>query len=366
MQVLLWMSAASLIEGGHRVQIEKTAQALRQLGIDASANFETEPPSGGDLVHGFGLSPSQTRACRSARRPLVLSTIYWNRAYATNGLYTRNEFVSRLKFVTGIALAAVRGRHYEKCARHTVVWQDIRASYEMADLLLPNSEAEATQIVADLGVTTPMRVVPNAVDETLFTPGESSQARVGVLYAGRFEPHKNQLALIRAMSGTGIPTTLVGHAHPHHPDYFERCRRAADRNVTILPGRPHDELAPLYRAAKVHCLPSWFETTGLVSLEAALCGCNVVTTSRGYARDYFGEMAWYCDPADPGSIRSAVEAAIAAPARTELRDHVLQNYTWRHTAAATLAAYRAVLGDHRLLTGNLIAASGNVSLNNAV
>jgi glycosyltransferase involved in cell wall biosynthesis len=92
----------------------------------------------------------------------------------------------------------------------------------------------------------------------------------------------------------------------------------------------------------VHVMPSWFETTGLVSLEAALAGCNVVSTSRGHAREYLGDLAWYCQPDDPTSIRSAVQAAWNAPARPALRERILSEYTWRHAAIATLMAYDVV------------------------
>ena len=68
-----------------------------------------------------------------------------------------------------------------------------------------------------------------------------------------------------------------------------------------------------------------------------------MTTDRGYTRDYFGDMAWYCDPYDNRSIRRAVEAAHAAPVCQKLRDHVLANFTWAHTAAETLKAYHRVL-----------------------
>ena len=90
------------------------------------------------------------------------------------------------------------------------------------------------------------------------------------------------------------------------------------RRVQLQDSVEHAELAPLYRASKVHALPSWSETTGLVSLEAALCGCNIVTTDRGYTRDYFGDMAWYCDPYDNRSIRRAVEAAHACAGVSEV------------------------------------------------
>ena len=72
-------------------------------------------------------------------------------------------------------------------------------------------------------------------------------------------------------------------------------------------GGPHPRtVVALYRSARVHVLPSWFETTGLVSLEAGLCRCDVREHNRGHAREYLGDFAWYCDPADPASICSAV------------------------------------------------------------
>jgi glycosyltransferase involved in cell wall biosynthesis len=80
-----------------------------------------------------------------------------------------------------------------------------------------------------------------------------------------------------------------------------------------------------------------------VSLEAAAAGCRVVTTSIGSTRDYFGDLAWYCQPDDLGSIRAAVEGALRAPATSLLRDRVLCEYTWERAAEATRAAYARAL-----------------------
>ncbi len=56
-------------------------------------------------------------------------------------------------------------------------------------------------------------------------------------------------------------------------------------------------------------MPSWFETTGLSSLEAAAMGCNIVITRKGDAYEYFGDYAYYCDPESPDSIFKAIEKA---------------------------------------------------------
>jgi glycosyltransferase involved in cell wall biosynthesis len=105
-----------------------------------------------------------------------------------------------------------------------------------------------------------------------------------------------------------------------------------------------DQLRNLYRGARVHVLPSWFETTGLVSLEAALSGCSVVSTSLGHAREYLGDLAWYCDPREPASILAAVRQAWGTPPSSALRQRVLDHYTWKHVADATIEAYGTLAG----------------------
>jgi glycosyltransferase involved in cell wall biosynthesis len=81
----------------------------------------------------------------------------------------------------------------------------------------------------------------------------------------------------------------------------------------------------------------------LVSLEAAQSGCNIVTTERGYAREYLGDHAWYCNPSDSRSIREAVFAAWNSPPDSSLRSRILDNYTWDHAAKATLQGYLRAL-----------------------
>ncbi len=348
LRVLLWMIDGDKVPGGHRVQIDQTAAHLTMLGADVRVSFSAdERPADYDVIEGFGLPPAVLRACRRAGVPVLLSTIYWSRDYTTGQYRTgsrRAFWTGRLRLGLALLRGSLQGRASEKCEALNEHLISKRVTYEMADLLLPNSRSEGEAIRRELGVTTPYHVVPNAVDERRFTPGPAGAARDYILYSGRFEPHKNQLGLIRALKNeTRWPVILVGQSHPHHAAYHRQCRRELPPHFRILDGVPQEELVPLYRAARVHVLPSWFETTGLVSLEAALCGCNVVTTERGYARDYFGALAWYCDPASPASIREAVRAAWETPVDPVLRAHVLDRFTWMHTARATLEAFREVL-----------------------
>ncbi len=338
--------------GGHVVQIEKTAHALGQKGVDVLTDFSDDPPlTGIDLVHGFGLSAAQIRRCHTGRAPVALSPIYWDRSYRADG------------FDRKLGARAVAGRAYRATQFARSAWRsrgalmetslaflpselELLTAYESADLLLPNAVGEADSIRGDFGVSTPMIPVPNGVDPVSFSaPADPFEARRYVLFVGRIDPHKNQLGAIRALRGSGLPLVIAGHDHPHHPEYTERCRAEGAGWVTFTGEVPHDsaELADLYHGARVHLLPSWFETTGLVSLEAALSGCSVVSTSLGHAREYLDDLAWYCDPREPTSILSAVRNAWDSPPTGQLRQRILDRYTWEHVAESTVAAYRSLL-----------------------
>lgn len=351
LSVVLWMPHGSNVPGGHLVQIESTAASLRLQGVDARISTDEHPDLGGCvLVHGFGLTAGEVHYVRSLGLPVVLSTIYWDRSYRADrsgGQINIRTLRRRAGLIVRSVRAAIHGpaSFAEMCTR--LLHEDLHfiAAYEAADLLLPNSVGESLSLQRDLGVTTACHIVPNAVDpdrivKSEIHSGSTSSTRSGVLYVGRIDPHKNQLGLIRALRGTGIPLVIVGYDHPEQKEYARKCRAAGAGWVEFAPGTP--DVGRYYQRARVHVTPSWFETTGLVSLEAALGGCNVVTTSRGHAKEYFGDLAWYCDPGSEKSIRNAVLAAYDAPVSPRLREHVLDNYTWDHTARATLAGYNKV------------------------
>ena len=98
-----------------------------------------------------------------------------------------------------------------------------------------------------------------------------------------------------------------------------------------------------FAAARVHVLPGWFETTGLTSLEAGLAGCNVVSTDRGYARDYLEDYAWYCDPSSRASMKNAVLGAYEAPLKPGLREHIIRNFRAEKMIDETISLYRRIL-----------------------
>src|SRR5439155_18907308 len=141
----------------------------------------------------------------------------------------------------------------------------------------------------------------------------------------RIEGLKNQLNVIKALGGTKYQLTIIGKAAINQMSYFNECRELASKysNIHFVTEHiEHEKLASIYKAAKVHVLASWFETTGLVSLEAAMMDCNIVITRKGDTEEYFNDLAYYCEPDNIESIRDAIIKAYHSPVNDKLKSFI--------------------------------------------
>ncbi|MEI2763981.1 tetratricopeptide repeat protein [Methanothrix soehngenii] len=164
-----------------------------------------------------------------------------------------------------------------------------------------------------------------------------------ILCVGRIESRKNQLMLLKAMEDSELPIVLAGGGFTYQPEYEQAVRSFRRKGKTLVVGRLTPQLlASAYAACRVHALPSWYELPGLVSLEAASFGKNVVVTETGTTPDYFGEYAFYAEASNWRSISNAVRAAYYSPVAPGLQAHV-RGFTWDASIEKTLAVYQEVL-----------------------
>ena len=114
--------------------------------------------------------------------------------------------------------------------------------------------------------------------------------------------------------------------------------------MQFLAGLNHNDplLASAYAACGCLTLTSWYETPGLVALEAAMSGTPLVLPRGGCAREYFGDLASYVSPGDEQGIRRAVLDALAAGRSPQLASLVREHFTWRTAAWVTREAYEYV------------------------
>ena len=138
---------------------------------------------------------------------------------------------------------------------------------------------------------------------------------------------------------------LIGDAVAGFEDYAQKCYREGEGFTQFVPAVDHHDplLASAYAACELYVLPGWFETPGLVALEAALAGARVAVTNGGSTSEYFGEEVEYFNPAKPDSIACAIEAGVAKRGTSALKNRLIERFTWETIAQNTLQAYRQCL-----------------------
>jgi len=364
------------ISGGDTIQMVKTAQYLKKLGIDVDISLQPNPNLADyDIVHLMNITRVahtylQLKNAKRQKKKVVLSPIYWNtRDVAFSYILQAISCVKNIYTLKDVGAAT-----FQSIVNRTFLTQanELLLNKRMASIVLSNVDCVLPNSYAELKIlkesfpnvfrkkNMEIVIVPNGVDEEIFCEAspksfvEKYQIKDFVLNVGRFSFRKNQLSLIKALKGTGLTVVFIGESkkitrHYAIKDtidklYFQKCKRESNSSFIFLGSMPHEELASAYAACKVFALPSLYETPGLSALEAALTGANICITSEGCTHEYFSSFAFYCNPRDICSIRRATLQAYNTPKSEKLKEHVLRNFTWNHVAKATLKAYEQVLG----------------------
>ncbi len=343
--------------GGDTKQIELTAHYVRQLGVNVDIILTNEKINYAkyDLIHFFNIiRPADilVHAIKS-KLPYVISSIFLD--YGSyekknrRGIFSLiNKIFSEdnIEYLKVIARFLKNGEKIQS-KRYFMLGHRKSVQYLIrnAKVLLPNSLNEYNRLVQKYQTENKALVVPNAIDPAMYysTNKTLQEYKDKVVCVARIEGRKNQLNLVRALRNTKYELVIIGLPSPNNIGYYNACKDAATENITFVSRVSEEELFQIFYSAKVHVLPSFFETTGLATLEAAVMGCNVVITDLGDTVEYFEDYAFYCNPEDPSSIKDAIERAYAAPFVQELREKILTNYTWEITAVKTLEAYKIAL-----------------------
>lgn len=185
----------------------------------------------------------------------------------------------------------------------------LRAEQEImgfVDRLVAASPLEKRQMIKLYGADPKkIEVIPCGVDLSLFHPVDVSQAkeqlgwppdRQMVLFVGRIQPLKGIDILLKAIAlATDDLPDLCGHlgltiigGNPQATMDREMLRLTRLKKklgisdlVTFLGARDQDTLPYYYSAAQVCVIPSYYESFGMVALEAMACGRPVIASKVG-------------------------------------------------------------------------------------
>lgn len=370
--------------GGDTVQMMKTKEYLEKnhpveiFICTAPEDFKKYPDA--KIVHIFNLETiSETneyiKFAKSLNKKVVLSTIHWN--------FLEEYFVKYLEFLSippincpeffkkciisffniFIILIPTLRKKYENYIQKgmfcTKKYKKTRQeAIKNADLLLPNSTEEMLLCAKDFNfpkefIEKKSIVVPNATEILSQLNNNTEEIEVNlpqkyVVIVGRIDSTKNQYNLIRALfNDSNIGIVIVGRIQSEKT--YKRIKKLSDKrgNVYFIPQIAQKNLIKIYKNAICHILPSFYDTTGLVNLEALLCGTPIVVSNSKYCPvsyyefDKYGEI---CDPYSTTSIRKAIFNIINKNKKIQLSNEYKYKISYENVASSTFNAYYKLIG----------------------
>lgn len=355
--------------GGDSVITERLAAGLKARKIEVVIDPDNrEDPARFDLVHLWNfalpdLVKFQAERAKAAGKPFVVTTLYEDVPRFHNQSIILAEFL----------------KEYVRRGQDPIWYKDHLPSLGLvqpaprfqndwvanhADCLLVNGAGEAATLQRDYPQARRIAEVHLGCDFAVpGYPGPFERTygvKDYVLAVGRIESRKNQLMLLKALEQSELTVVLASGGFTYQPEYDQAVRNFKRRGRTIIVDRLSPEmLASAYAGAKVHALPSWYELPGLIHIEAGYHGCNLVATDVGTTRDYLGSLAFYCEPADENSIQRAVEAAYAAPLRSETR-RMMEQWTIDRMVNETVKVYEELVPKRSFAKENIPMSLGTL------
>lgn len=371
--------------GGAEIQILKTANALKNIFKDYIDidfvdinNFSNIDFLKYDIVHIWDIRIFNTtllsKIKKNKKTKYILSSIFWNFTDSIIITYTYfliNKMPLFLFNILGKVLTVFSKYllynivpSYAKRKKHLFLHSDSKIFrgdiIKSMDCIIPNSDEEGKVLCkySDINYSLQKKMflsIPNAVDIDYLEKHKDNNfmnsIKDCVLIAGRIEPLKNQLGvLIALMEHPEIPIIIAGAEGEKSSQYNKQLRKLATKrgNVYFTGKINQEDLFSLYKHAKVHVLASFRESPGLATLEALMCGCQIVVSEEKYCpiKYYqFDKYGFICNPYDVKSIKSAILNAYNNPKNIKLSEEYIKFFSYENVANMTYNVYERVLSE---------------------
>jgi len=198
-----------------------------------------------------------------------------------------------------------------------------------------------------------IKVIYNGIDPEKFYASKRRNKKPYLLYVGTLQPRKNLVNIIKAYSflADKIDDALVivgGSGWKNSPvlEVIKSLGKQAKRRIVFKGYVTAEELALLYREAKLFILPSLHEGFCLPILEAMASGTAVLTARRTAIPEVYGDAVQYADPYSPDDIAMKIYDLITNnKKRVQLEKRGLalsKKYDIKVQAAQYLASFKHI------------------------
>ena len=207
-------------------------------------------------------------------------------------------------------------------------FHDLYLAAQRCDLFLARSDFEALYINKCLDVDYDIiKWVPLSIRTAILD--EMPHKERFALHVSRLaSANKNVARIIEAAIKFNFPLKLAGFLNGEKELKWLHGLIDGHSNIEYLGVLSDEELCELYKRAKVFALPSTNEGVGMVALEAAGFGCEIVLTNVGAPKEYFKGKARLVDPYSVDEIGQAIVKSLdEGYSQPELLKFVSENYS---------------------------------------
>ena len=347
-------------------QLEELERNLRLIRIDAGPPQPIEKEDIVGCLPQFVRGMSAFAATQSEPYSIVHSH-YWQSGWA-GGIFARS--LKRPHLVMFHTLGEVKNRARISEEEPTVRIRHERTIAKRANGIITASDHERLLLERYYGARdSRMHTIACGVDLELFRPLDKELARQGlgldpshpvVLWVGRLEKLKGVDILVGALAQLerrDFTLLIVGGDDRSHGLRHELESQAAalgiSANIRFEGAVAHDRLPLYYSASDVCVVPSYYESFGLVAVEAMACGTPVVASRVGGLVSTVQDgvsgylIPWRC----PEPFAEKLEVLLNNP---ELRDNFgraarksVERFRWRSIALQVASVYDRSIAEHR-------------------
>jgi len=347
--------------GGMNVYVREVSRELGRMGVSVDVFTRSQDPSIPRVVQ-LGERARVIHLAAGIEAPMARERVYDHLDEFVEGIEAWRiaeaidyDLIHAHYWLSGVAALALKtrwsvpvlqmfhtlGRLKNRVARSAAELEPaIRVEEETrivseADRIVAANVVERAELLRDYAAH-PSRIatIPCGVDTDRFTPGERAQARqrLGLddrpvlLWVGRMAPIKGLDTLLDTVArlregGQDMRLLVVGGdadepTSGHETSLRYRIARLGlVDSVRFVGPQPQSVLPLYYAAADLTVLPSYYESFGMVALEAMACGSPVIASRVGglitTIRD--GVTGFLVPDGDVGALAERIESLVADP-----------------------------------------------------
>ncbi len=361
--------------GGMNVYVRETARELARMGVHVDVFTRSQNPGIPRVVElGGGARVVHLPAGPEAPMPREAVHAHLEEFVSGVALFAQSEVLEYdlihahywLSGVAGLALREAWGAplvqmfHTLGRLKNSVAQSLAEAEPELriaeeariiagADRIVAANVVERAHLVWYYGARADrIAVIPCGVDTELFQPMQRAAAKdllelpsePLLVYVGRLQPIKGLETLLEAMTLVAPPVRLMiigGDADEPENGHAAYLRERVgalglDARVRFLGAQPQRRLRLFYAAAEATVMPSYYESFGMVALEAMACGSPVVASRVGGLTTTVQDRVTglLVPEGDPSTLAAALDTLLGDAALRERLEAQSQRWAAEH------------------------------------